>query len=301
MWVDRSKTGRPAYRRPGAVADQVLLGGVHFAEGRSRRRARTSGRSRSRDRRAAARRGGRGPRRGTARSRRRARPGRAPRRNGRCGPGRRARAATRSIATRKSFAGPGPARRVDPGRAAERRHDEPGIVGQRRQARSPPPRLALSAPHWPRRSAGLLGLGHAERAAPTVSIANGASSAVDLVDLAGIVAGDDQAVAGECAAPSLSRARAPRAARGQVGDARRAPAPACRAKQRLVERRAFGGRLDLDDAARSRSARNWRRSSPANPRHSRGRARHPVDNAAGDRRDAVAERQRWQHPAERNR
>ena len=72
---------------------------------------------------------------------------------------------------------PGPARRIDPGSAAKGRHDEPRIIGKRHHAACPAAARALSTALSSNVAPVSVGLGEAERPAPTARTPKGASNA----------------------------------------------------------------------------------------------------------------------------
>jgi hypothetical protein len=92
---------------------------------------------------------------------------------------------------------PGPARGIDAGRAVERRHDEAGIIGERRQPagcrRGQRLELGICLEGGP----GLFGFGQGKVARPDDAHPIGLHQRGDLAQLARVVGGDDQTVAGE--------------------------------------------------------------------------------------------------------
>ena len=87
---------------------------------------------------------------------------------------------------------PGPARRIDAGVAAQRRHDEPRIVAERDEAARVRAGLGLQRGIGLERVAGLVGLGEAELGGAHRRDAQRREQRRDLAHLALIVAGDQQ-------------------------------------------------------------------------------------------------------------
>ena len=191
-----------------------------------------------------------------------------------------------------------PARRIDAGRAVQRRDREPGIVGERRQPGRSAAARALSSALATKLVPVSSGSGRPSAPADTTSSPNGASSAAISRTLPGLW------LATTSRPPSRMRAIGPSAVRTYRCRAPRAAAPSssptplrasassasnCAWLERGALRRCPGPRR----CRRRRSARNWRRPAAVavlgivEVEH-----RGAVEDAAGDRRDLVGERHR---------